>query len=82
MRTISSIVWSTWVANKIDWKHGLTTDDVEHVLRHPSSEGVTRRTGRPCRWGRTPSKEYVFVVFEWLDIEEVEVVSAYVVPEQ
>lgn len=35
-------------------EHGLTIDDVEHVLANPGSEAVSRSSGFPCVFGHTP----------------------------
>lgn len=44
--------------------HELTKEDVEHVLQNPTSEAVSRSTGRPCVFGYTPDGEFILVVYE------------------
>ena len=61
--------------------HGLTVEDVEHVLTHPCSEGVGRSTGLPVVWGYTPDDRYIIVVYEKVDQETIRVITAYEVPE-
>ncbi|MEX2315691.1 MAG: hypothetical protein WD669_00970 [Pirellulales bacterium] len=38
-------------------EHGLTIEDVEHVLQNSSAEDSSRSTGRPCCFGYTQSGE-------------------------
>ncbi len=45
-------------------EHGLTMDDVEHVLANPSSEGVSRSSGLPVAWGYTPDDRYIIGFYE------------------
>lgn len=61
--------------------HDLTVEDVEHVLRNPSSEGVSRSTKLPVVWGYTSDDRYVIVVYEEGDEETIRVITAYEVPE-
>ena len=58
--------------------HGLTPDDFEHVFENFDSEGVSRSTGRPIRFGYTIDGRYIAVVFEWIE-EDITVspVTAY-----
>jgi len=35
-------------------EHGLTIDDVEHVLANPTAEGMSRSTELPVVWGTRP----------------------------
>jgi len=61
--------------------HGLTPDDVEHVLLNPASGGRSRSSGLPVLWGYTPDDRYVIVVYEALDASVIRVITAYEVPE-
>jgi uncharacterized DUF497 family protein len=61
--------------------HGLDIEDVEHVLRNPEEYGVSRSSGRPMIFGRTPSGERIVVVYEELDEDTVYPVTAYAVEE-
>jgi hypothetical protein len=36
-------------------EHDLTVEDVEHVLRNPTEEGVSKSTGFPAVWGYVPT---------------------------
>jgi uncharacterized DUF497 family protein len=48
--------------------HGLTTDDVENVLRTANPvKGVSRTSGRPLAEGWTTGGRYVRVVYETMD---------------
>lgn len=42
-------------------EHGLSKEDVEHVLCHPVKGGVSRSSGRPMVFGYTPSGSYIGV---------------------
>ena len=62
-------------------EHGLTIDEVESVLRSPTSEGQSQSSGRPCCFGYTPSGEYIIVIYEPVEDAGVYPVTAYQVPE-
>ncbi len=62
-------------------EHGLTVEDVEHVLQNPTSEGESRSTDRPCCFGYTPSGDYIIVVYEEVGEDLIYPVTAYEVPE-
>jgi hypothetical protein len=62
-------------------EHGLTVDDVEHVLANPTSEGVSRSSGLPCVFGYTPDDTHIIVVYEQVDEDTIYPVTAYEVPE-
>ena len=58
-------------------EHGLTCEEVEHVLRHPIETTVSRTTGRPVCVGLTPDRRRLLVVYEWLDEVTVYPITAY-----
>ena len=63
--------------------HGLTSEEVEDVLRDDESEiEVSRSSGRPTAFGWTASGERIAVVFEEMseDPKIVYPISAYPVP--
>jgi uncharacterized DUF497 family protein len=62
-------------------EHGMTVDDVEHVLANPDNENVSRSSGLPCVFGYTPDGRYIIVVFELIDEDTIYPVTAYEVPE-
>ncbi len=62
-------------------EHGLTIDDVEHVLENPWEEGVSAGTERPCCFGYTRGGEFIIVVYEHVDDETIYPITAYEVPE-
>ncbi|MFC1596874.1 DUF4258 domain-containing protein [Planctomycetota bacterium] len=62
-------------------KHGLTIEDVEHVLEDPTEEGISKATGRPCCFGYTPGGDFIIVVYEEIDEETIYPVTAYEVLE-
>ena len=62
-------------------EHGLTIDDVEHVLANFESEAVSRSSGLPCVFGRTPDGTFIIVVYELIDEDTIYPVTVYEVPE-
>jgi uncharacterized DUF497 family protein len=62
-------------------EHGLTVEDVEHVLENATKEGTSTSTGRPCCFGYTPGGEFIIVVYEQVGAETIYPVTAYEVPE-
>ena len=62
-------------------EHGLTVEDVEHVLENPTEEGASSATGRPCCFGYTPGGDFIIVVYEPIDRDTIYPVTAYEVPE-
>jgi len=62
-------------------EHGLTMDDVDFVLTHPVSEGISKSSGMPIIWGFTPDETYIMVVYEQIDAETIRVITAYEVSE-
>ncbi len=63
-------------------EHGLTVDDVEHVLENPTAEAASSTTRRPCCFGYTPGGEFIIVVYEQVSSEIIYPVTAYEVPER
>jgi uncharacterized DUF497 family protein len=62
-------------------EHGLTVEDVEHVVENSSEEGSSRSTGRPCCFGYTPGGEYIIVIYDQVDDDTIYPVTAFEVPE-
>ena len=62
-------------------EHGLTIEDVEHVLENPTEEGTSSSTGRACCFGYTPAGDFIIVIYEQVDEDTVYPVTAYEVPE-
>ena len=57
-------------------EHGLTVDDVEHVLANPDSEGFSRSSGLPCVFGATPDGRHIIVVYEAVAADTIYPVTA------
>ena len=57
-------------------EHGVSQEDFEHVVCHPSSKGFSRSSRLPAIGGR-----YIVAVYEELDEMTVLPVTAYEVPE-
>lgn len=62
-------------------EHGLTMEEVEWVLEHPTKEAHSSSTGRPCCFGYTPGDDFIIVIYEPVGKEAVYPVTAYEVPE-
>lgn len=77
------IIWNEEPGGNIEHieEHGLTIDDVEHVLANFESEGVSRSSGQPCVFGHAPDGTYIIVVYELIDEGTIYPVTAYEVPE-
>ncbi len=61
--------------------HGLTAEEVEHVLAAPESEGVSNSSGSPIVFGYTPNGTYIIVVYEEVDEYTINPITAYEVDE-
>jgi uncharacterized DUF497 family protein len=77
------IIWDGGSGGNVEHveEHGLTVEDVEHVLANPAGEDVSRSSGQPCVFGHTPDGRYIIVVYEQVDADTVNPVTAYEVPE-
>jgi uncharacterized DUF497 family protein len=62
-------------------EHGLSIDDIEHVLDRPSSTGTSRSSGNACVWGTTSDDKYIIIVYEEIDDDTIRVITAYEAPE-
>jgi uncharacterized DUF497 family protein len=62
-------------------QHGLTIEEVEHVLADPDSRGTSQSSGNPCCFGFTPAGEFIVVIYELIDQDTVYTVTAYHVDE-
>jgi uncharacterized DUF497 family protein len=63
-------------------EHGVSIEDVEHVLKKPTEEGISKATGLPAAWGYSPDGRYIIVVYEEVAEDTVRVTTAYEVPER
>lgn len=77
------IIWNDEPDGNIEHieEHGLSVEDVEHVLLNGESQATSKSSGNPCIFGYTPDARYIIVVFEQADEETVYPVTAYDVPE-
>lgn len=62
-------------------EHGLTIEDVEHVLENAIKEEMSSSTNRPCCFGYTPAGEFIIVVYEQVHDAAIYPITAYEVPE-
>jgi hypothetical protein len=58
-------------------EHGVTKEEVEEVILSARRVVASGSTGRPSVGGRTSAGRRLFVVFEFVDRDEVYVVTAY-----
>jgi uncharacterized DUF497 family protein len=77
------IIWNDEPGGNIEHieEHGLSVEDVEHVLKNPEARDVSRSSGQPCVFGYVPDGQFVIVVYEMLDEETINPITAYEVPE-
>ena len=62
-------------------EHGLTREDVEHVLQNPVYADISQTTGRPVCFGYVPDGRYICVVYEEVDNCTLYPVTAFAVSE-
>jgi hypothetical protein len=77
------IIWNEEPGGNIEHieEHGLTPDDVEHVLANFVSKGVSHSSKLPCVFGHSLDGTFIIVVYELVDEDTVYPVTAYEVPE-
>ncbi len=74
------VIWTDDLVAHLE-EHGISQEDFEHVLSHPTSQGFSRSTGLPAAWGYTRDGRYIIVTYEQIDRATVLPVTAYEVPE-
>jgi uncharacterized DUF497 family protein len=77
------IIWDEEPGGNVEHieEHGLTVDDVEHVLAEAKKEEISRSSGLPCVFGSAPDGRHIIVVYERVDEDTIYPVTAYEVPE-
>lgn len=80
---MTRIIWDDSPGGNIEHieEHGLTIEDVEHVIQFSKGSGVSATTGWPCAFGYTSAGTYIIVVFQQVDTDTVCPITAYEVPE-
>lgn len=58
-------------------EHGVSKEDFEEVVSHPSRLDISRSSGRPCCWGESSEGRRLFCVYEFLDDMTIIPVTAY-----
>ena len=58
-------------------QHGLSRSEVESVLADADAYAVSRSSGRPMAFGRTPDGRFIAVIYDMLDEVHVYPVTAY-----
>ena len=61
-------------------EHGISKEEVEEVLSHPSDTDVSRSSGRPVAFGDSSTGRHLMVVYEVIEPGTVYPVTAYEVP--
>lgn len=77
------VVWDPTPGGNVSHveEHGLTTDEVDHVLQRPERRAISQSSGRSCVFGHVPDGRYIIVVFEETG-DAVIPVTAYEISEQ
>lgn len=80
---LKQIIWNDEPGGNVEHieEHGLTVEDVEHVLANFKSRGVSRSSNCPCVFGHSLDGIFVIVVYELIDEDTIYPVTAYEVPE-
>ncbi len=58
-------------------EHGITPDEVEHVLANPIESDVSETSGRPIVFGYTAGGRFLAVVYEPIDETTVYPITAF-----
>jgi uncharacterized DUF497 family protein len=58
-------------------EHGITKEEVEEVLEHPSGIETSRSSGWPIAFGETSTGRVIAVVYEEIDEETAYPITAY-----
>jgi uncharacterized DUF497 family protein len=77
------VIWNYEPGGNVEHiaEHGLTTEDVEAVIRNPLEKTTSRSSGRPVVTGYTSDGRLIFVVYEEIDEVTIYPVTAYHVEE-
>ena len=77
------IIWNEEPGGNVEHidEHGLTIEDVEHVLAYYEGEDVSHSSEYPCVFGYTPEGVHIVVVYELVDEDRIYPVTAFEVPE-
>jgi uncharacterized DUF497 family protein len=78
---IAGVIWLRNVVDKLAWKHGVTTDEVEEVFRHTPhyrfmEKGTVGGENLYAALGQTESGRYLIVFFIRKTTGEALIVSA------
>lgn len=59
-------------------EHGVTKEEVEDVVQDPSSRrGISRSSGLPALFGDTRTGRHLIVVYEEIDADTIQPITAY-----
>ena len=65
MQQIEGFLWEEWVIDKLDWKHGIDSQEVEESFFNPPYKVRRTADNKYLLYGRSESGRYLFVVFVW-----------------
>jgi hypothetical protein len=68
--------WTPINVQKLE-DHGLTTDDVEHVIQNPYRKRESRSSGDHLAEGYTESGQWIVCIYRMLDPDMVEPITAF-----
>lgn len=74
-----SIIWDDGPGGNVDHiaEHGLTPDDVDHVLNDPLVRTFSRSSGNPLYKGFTLDGRLLHVVFQQVDRDTIRPITAW-----
>ncbi len=75
MQSIEGFVWEDWVVDKLDWKHGVESDEVEAAFFSLPYKVRRTKANKYLFYGRSDEGRYLFVVFTWAG-RRIKVISA------
>jgi hypothetical protein len=75
MLYVDGFVWEDWVVDKLDWKHGVSPEEVEEVFFNPPYKLRRSLSQKYLLYGQTEDGRYLFIVFVWVG-KLVKVISA------
>jgi hypothetical protein len=69
-------IWTPEIVDHLA-EHDVDPEEFEYVVNNPESMDRSRSTGNPVAFGWTPSGKYLCCVFERIDTDTIEPVTAY-----
>jgi hypothetical protein len=73
-------IWTPEIVEHLE-EHDVSVDDFEDIVSNPESVGVSRSSGYPIAFGHTPDGRHLCCVYNRLDNDTIEPITAYEVGE-